>query len=35
MTAALTATDVSRVYELDGVSVPALRGLSVTRQQGD
>ena len=29
-TAAIVATDVSRTYELDGVSVPALRGVSLT-----
>ena len=28
-TPAIVATDVSRTYELDGVSVPALRGVSV------
>jgi putative ABC transport system ATP-binding protein len=29
------ATDVRRVYELDGVSVPALRGVSLTVEHGD
>jgi putative ABC transport system ATP-binding protein len=28
--AAIVATDVRRIYELDGVSVPALRGVSLT-----
>ena len=32
---AVVAVDVSRTYELDGVSVPALRGVSLTVQQGD
>jgi putative ABC transport system ATP-binding protein len=32
---AVVATDVWRVYELDGVSVPALRGVSLTVEQGD
>ena len=33
--AAIVATDVSRTYDLDGVSVPALRGVSVTVEPGD
>jgi putative ABC transport system ATP-binding protein len=32
---AIVATDVSRTYELDGVSVPALRGVSLTVADGD
>ena len=32
---AVVAVDVSRVYELDGVSVPALRGVSLTIEPGD
>ena len=32
---AIVATDVSRTYDLDGVSVPALRGVSVTVEPGD
>ncbi|MEH0983759.1 ABC transporter ATP-binding protein [Micromonospora sp. CPCC 205556] len=32
---AIEAVDVSRTYELDGVSVPALRGVSLTVQPGD
>jgi putative ABC transport system ATP-binding protein len=32
---AVVATDVSRVYDLDGVSVAALRGVSLTVQPGD
>jgi putative ABC transport system ATP-binding protein len=32
---AIVATDVSRTYDLDGVSVPALRGVSVTVAPGD
>jgi putative ABC transport system ATP-binding protein len=32
---AIVATDVQRVYELDGVSVPALRGVSLTVEPGD
>ncbi|GIE31365.1 macrolide export ATP-binding/permease protein MacB [Actinoplanes italicus] len=35
MTAAIVADDVSRTYELDGVSVPALRGVSLTVEAGD
>ena len=35
MTAAIVATDVTRTYELDGVSVPALRGVSLTVEPGD
>ncbi|BEL02508.1 ABC transporter ATP-binding protein [Actinoplanes sichuanensis] len=35
MTAAIVADDVSRTYELDGVSVPALRGVSLTVEPGD
>jgi len=34
-TPAVEAVDVSRVYELDGVSVPALRGVSLTVAPGD
>ncbi|MGS2613270.1 ABC transporter ATP-binding protein [Micromonospora sp. LZ34] len=33
--AAVEATDVSRTYQLDGVSVPALRGVSLTVAPGD
>jgi putative ABC transport system ATP-binding protein len=29
------ATDVTRIYELDGVSVPALRGVSLTIERAD
>ena len=32
---AIEATDLTRVYELDGVSVPALRGVSLTVPAGD
>ena len=32
---AIVAEDVSRTYELDGVSVPALRGVSLTVDAGD
>jgi putative ABC transport system ATP-binding protein len=32
---AVVATDVSRTYELDGVSVPALRGVSLTVEAAD
>jgi putative ABC transport system ATP-binding protein len=32
---AIVATDVSRTYDLDGVSVPALRGVSLTVSPGD
>jgi len=32
---AIVATDVSRTYQLDGVSVPALRGVSLTVGAGD
>ncbi|GAA1621093.1 ABC transporter ATP-binding protein [Actinoplanes couchii] len=32
---AIEATDVSRTYELDGVSVQALRGVSLTVEPGD
>ncbi|WP_433790207.1 ABC transporter ATP-binding protein [Actinoplanes sp. CA-252034] len=35
MTAAIVADDVSRTYELDGVSVAALRGVSLTVDPGD
>jgi putative ABC transport system ATP-binding protein len=35
VTPAVVATDVHRVYQLDGVSVPALRGVSLTVQPGD
>ncbi|AEV86018.1 macrolide ABC transporter ATP-binding protein [Actinoplanes sp. SE50] len=34
-TPAIVATDVTRTYELDGVSVPALRGVSLTVEPGD
>ena len=33
--AAVVAREVTRVYELDGVSVPALRGVSLTVEPGD
>jgi putative ABC transport system ATP-binding protein len=32
---AIVAADVSRTYDLDGVSVPALRGVSLTVEPGD
>ncbi|MBU2664252.1 ABC transporter ATP-binding protein [Actinoplanes bogorensis] len=32
---AIVATDISRTYELDGVSVPALRGVSLTIEPTD
>jgi putative ABC transport system ATP-binding protein len=35
VTAAIVARDVTRTYELDGVSVPALRGVSLTVESGD
>jgi putative ABC transport system ATP-binding protein len=35
VTAAIVADDISRTYELDGVSVPALRGVSLTVEPGD
>jgi len=35
VTAAIVADGVTRTYELDGVSVPALRGVSLTVQPGD
>jgi putative ABC transport system ATP-binding protein len=35
MTAALVAQDVTREYALDGVTVPALRGVSFTVEAGD
>ena len=35
MTAAIVAHGVSRTYELGGVSVPALRGVSLTVEPGD
>jgi putative ABC transport system ATP-binding protein len=35
VTAAIVADDVSRTYQLDGVSVPALRGVSLTVEPGD
>jgi len=35
VTAAIIATDVTRTYELDGVSVPALRGVSLTVEPAD
>jgi putative ABC transport system ATP-binding protein len=34
-TPAILATDVTRTYELDGFSVPALRGVSLTVEPGD
>ncbi len=34
-TAAIVATDVTRTYQLDGFSVPALRGVSLTVEPGD
>ena len=34
-TPAIVATDVSRTYDLDGVTVPALRGVSLTVADGD
>ncbi len=34
-TAAVVAREVSRTYELGGVSVPALRGVSLTVESGD
>ncbi len=34
-TAAIEAVDVSRTYHLDGVSVPALRGVTLTVSAGD
>ncbi|MEU4428303.1 ABC transporter ATP-binding protein [Actinoplanes sp. NPDC024001] len=33
--AAIVATDVSRSYQLDGLTVPALRGVSLTVEAGD
>ena len=35
MTAAIVATDISRTYDLDGVSVNALRGVSLTIEPTD
>jgi putative ABC transport system ATP-binding protein len=35
VSAAIVADGVTRTYELDGVSVPALRGVSLTVQPGD
>nr|WP_067501050.1 ABC transporter ATP-binding protein [Actinoplanes sp. TFC3] len=35
MTAAIVADDISRTYELDGVTVPALRGVSLSVAAGD
>ena len=35
MTAAIVATDVTRTYQLDGLEVPALRGVSLTVEPGD
>ncbi|MDI6100020.1 ABC transporter ATP-binding protein [Actinoplanes sp. NEAU-A12] len=35
MTAAIVADNVSRTYQLDGVSVDALRGVSLTVETGD
>ncbi len=35
MTAAIVAADVSRTYDLDGVSVTALQGVSLTVEAGD
>jgi putative ABC transport system ATP-binding protein len=32
---AIVAVDVTRTYQLDGLSVPALRGVSLTVEQGD
>ncbi|MBL7259264.1 ABC transporter ATP-binding protein [Actinoplanes sp. LDG1-01] len=32
---AIVATDISRTYDLDGVSVPALRGVSLTIEPSD
>ena len=32
---AVVATDVSRIYQFEGVSVPALRGVSLTVEPGD
>ncbi|RZU48439.1 putative ABC transport system ATP-binding protein [Krasilnikovia cinnamomea] len=34
-TPAIVATGITRTYELDGVSVPALRGVSLTVEPGD
>ncbi|GAB1691476.1 ABC transporter ATP-binding protein [Krasilnikovia sp. M28-CT-15] len=34
-TPAILATGITRTYELDGVSVPALRGVSLTVEPGD
>ncbi|MFI1988833.1 ABC transporter ATP-binding protein [Actinoplanes sp. NPDC020271] len=34
-TAAIVATDVTRTYQLDGFAVPALRGVSLTVEEGD
>ncbi|GAA0444614.1 macrolide export ATP-binding/permease protein MacB [Actinoplanes capillaceus] len=34
-TPAIVARDVSRTYQLDGLSVPALRGVSLTVEPGD
>ncbi|MBO3738981.1 ABC transporter ATP-binding protein [Actinoplanes sp. NEAU-H7] len=34
-TPAIVAEDVSRTYQLDGLSVPALRGVSLTVEPGD
>ncbi|GGN66033.1 macrolide export ATP-binding/permease protein MacB [Actinoplanes lobatus] len=34
-TPAIVAQDVSRTYQLDGLSVPALRGVSLTVEPGD
>jgi putative ABC transport system ATP-binding protein len=33
--AAIVATDIARTYDLDGVTVPALRGVSLTVDEGD
>jgi putative ABC transport system ATP-binding protein len=35
VTGAVVATDVTREYRLDGLSVPALRGVSLTIEPGD
>jgi putative ABC transport system ATP-binding protein len=35
VTAAIEAVDVTRTYELDGVSVPALRGVTLSVEEGD
>ena len=35
MTPAIVAEEVTRTYDLDGISVPALRGVSLTVEAGD